>query len=78
MASYLEAERLAVSANLLSTAIKQAISHSSSLFPPWSRVEGKYLVNFQGVLPDSGSILGSVHFWEVPFALMLSPGWITV
>ena len=43
--------------------------------PPWSRVEGKYLVDFQGMLPDSGSILRGVHFWEVQSALMLSPGW---
>jgi hypothetical protein len=27
------------------------------------------------MLPDSGSILRGVHFWEVSFALMLSPGW---
>ena len=43
--------------------------------PPWSRVEGKTKVNFQGILPDSGSIRRGVHFWKVPFALMLSPGW---
>ena len=43
--------------------------------PPWSRFEGKYLVNFQGMLPDSGSMLRGINFWEVPFALMLSPGW---
>ena len=47
----------------------------SGLDPPWSRVEGKYLVNFQGMLPDAGGILRGIHFWEVPFALMLSPGW---
>ena len=35
--------------------------------PPWSRVEGKYLLNFRGMLPDSGSILWGVHFWDVPF-----------
>ena len=28
------------------------------------------------MLPDSGSILRGVHFWEVPFALMLSPVWL--
>ena len=44
--------------------------------PPWSRGEGKCLVNFRGMLPDSGSILRGVHFWEVLFALMLSPGWL--
>ena len=27
------------------------------------------------MLPDSGSILRGIHFWEVQFALMLSPGW---
>jgi len=27
--------------------------------------------------PESGGIPGRVHFWEVPFALMLSPGWWT-
>ena len=27
------------------------------------------------MLPDSGSIIRGVHFSEVPFALMLSPGW---
>ena len=27
------------------------------------------------MLLDSGSILRVVYFWEVPFALMLSPGW---
>ena len=43
-----------------------------SSYPPWSRGEGKYLVNFQGMLPDSGR---DFHCWEVPFALMLSPGW---
>ena len=43
--------------------------------PPWSRVEGKDLISFQGMLPDSGSILDGVHVWEVPCALMLSPGW---
>ena len=37
---------------------------------------GKYLVNSRGMLPDSGSILRGVHFWEVPFACMLSPGWV--
>ena len=42
--------------------------------PPWSRVEGKYPVNFQGMLPDSGSILRVVHFWEVASARMLCPG----
>ena len=41
---------------------------------PWSRVEGKYLAKCQGMLPNSGIILRGVHFWEVPFALMLSPG----
>jgi len=25
--------------------------------------------------PESGGIPGRVHFWEVPFALMLSAGW---
>ena len=25
--------------------------------------------------PGSGGILGRVHFWEVPFALVLSPAW---
>ena len=25
--------------------------------------------------PESGHIPGRVHFWEVSFALMLSPGW---
>ena len=44
--------------------------------PLLSQVEGKYLVNFQGVLPDSSSILRGVHFWEGPFALMVSPGWL--
>jgi len=43
--------------------------------PLWSRVEGKYLVNPQEMLPDSGSILRGVYFWEVPFAIMLSSGW---
>ena len=43
--------------------------------PPWGRAEGIYLADFQGMLPDSGSILWGFHFWEVPFALMLSPGW---
>ena len=43
--------------------------------PPSGRVEGKYKVNFWGILPDAGSIAGGIHFWEVPFALMLSPGW---
>ena len=42
--------------------------------PPWSRVEGKYVVNFQGMLSDSGSIVRGVHFWEEPFALISSPG----
>ena len=28
-----------------------------------------------GMLPGCGSILRGVDFWEVPFALMLSPGW---
>ena len=28
--------------------------------------------------PVSGGIPGRVHFWEVPFALMLSPGWLGV
>ena len=28
-----------------------------------------------GMPPESGGIPGRVHFWEVPFALMLSPGW---
>ena len=42
--------------------------------PPWSRVEGKCSVNFQEMLPDAGSILRGVHFWGLPFALMLSPG----
>ena len=44
--------------------------------PPWSRFEGKYLVGVQGMLPDAGSILRGVHFWEVPFALIMSPGWV--
>jgi len=26
--------------------------------------------------PESGGIPGRVHFWEVPLALMLSPGWV--
>ena len=26
------------------------------------------------MLPDPGSILRGFHFWELPFALMLSPG----
>jgi len=43
--------------------------------PPWNRVEGKGSVNFRGMLPDSGSVLRGVPLWEVPFALMLSPGW---
>ena len=30
------------------------------------------------MLPDSGSILRGFHVWEVPFALMLSPGWLPV
>ena len=38
-------------------------------------VEGKYLVNFQGMLLNSGSILRGAHFWEVLFTRMLSPGW---
>jgi hypothetical protein len=42
--------------------------------PPYGRVEGKYLVNFQGILRHSGNIQRGVHFWEVPFVLMLSPG----
>ena len=25
--------------------------------------------------PESSGIPGRVHYWEVPFALMLSPGW---
>jgi len=28
------------------------------------------------MLPESGGIPPDVHFWEVPFALMLSSGWI--
>ena len=40
-----------------------------------SRVEGTYVAIFKGMLPGSGSILRNVHFWEVPFALMLSLGW---
>ena len=28
--------------------------------------------------PQSGGILESVHFWEVPSALMLSPGWLLI
>ena len=43
--------------------------------PPWSRVQGKCLVNFHGMLPSSGSIIMGVHSGEVPSALMLSPGW---
>jgi len=43
--------------------------------PPWSRVEGKYLANFQGMLPDSGSIQKGFHFWEMPSALMVFPEW---
>ena len=27
--------------------------------------------------PESGGIPGRAHFWQVPFALMLSPGWHT-
>ena len=46
--------------------------------PPWSRGEGRYLVNFRGMLPDSGSILAGFHFWEVQFVLMVSPGWINL
>ena len=46
--------------------------------PPWSRVEGKDLVNFQEILPDSSIILRGFHFWEAPFSQMLSPGWIRV
>ena len=46
----------------------------SSGQPPCSRVEGKYSVNFEGMLPGSGSNLRGIHFWEVTFALMLSPG----
>ena len=42
--------------------------------PPWSRVEGKGLVDFQGLLPNSGNVLRGVHFREVPFALVLSQG----
>ena len=30
-----------------------------------------------GMLPPGGSILREVDFWEVPIALMLSPGWLT-
>ena len=26
--------------------------------------------------PESGGIPGRVHFWEVPYVLMLSPGWV--
>ena len=33
------------------------------------------MVKFQGMLPNSGRILRVVHFWEVAFAQMLSPGW---
>ena len=49
--------------------------HELEVPPPWSRSDGKKCVNFQGMLPGSGSILKGVHFWEVPFALMLSSGW---
>ena len=28
------------------------------------------------MLPDSAGILRDVHFWEVPFSLMLYPGWL--
>ena len=41
---------------------------------PWSRVEGKYLVDFRGMPPDAGSIPRVVHLWENASALMLSPG----
>ena len=43
--------------------------------PPCSRLEGKYFVNFRGMLPDSGSILRGVHFRKVPFAPKLSSRW---
>ena len=56
----------------------RALPASCAQLPPlWSRVEGKYSVNFQGILSDSGSILRGVQFWDVPFDLMLSPGWCT-
>ena len=29
-----------------------------------------------GMPPESGGIPGRNHIWEVPFALMLSPGWM--
>jgi len=28
-----------------------------------------------GMLPPGGSVLRGLDFWEVPFPLMLSPGW---
>ena len=45
-------------------------------YPPWSRLRGRYLVNFHGMLLDPGSILRGVQSWEVPFVLMLSSGWL--
>jgi len=30
--------------------------------PPWRRVEGKYSVNIQGMLPDSGSVPRGLDF----------------
>ena len=48
---------------------------AGNMEPPWSPVEGKYSVKFQEMLPDSDSIQRVVHFWEVPFALILSSGW---
>ena len=44
--------------------------------PLRSRVEGNFLFIFRGMLPGSGGFLRGVHFWEAPFALMLSAGWI--
>ena len=46
------------------------ITHGPTSQPllSWIRVEGKYVVKFQEMPPDLGSILGDVHFWEVQFA----------
>ena len=57
-----------------SGALPPAAPRLTRFFPPWSRVEGNCLVNFRAMLPGAGSILRGVHFWEMPFALMLSPG----
>ena len=58
-----------------STLGERVIKKKKKIHRPWSPVEGKYSVIFQGMLPGSGSIRRGVHFWEVPFALMLYPGW---